>query len=679
MSMANRFLPLLLVAVSAPAVRSAPPPPPAALDPESAVPYRWRVVVRFDPSPHLKPDFRQQILHDIKGSLQPKLGEVGRVEVLDLDSVPEDRREPLWQEFAKDGWPALDSPKFRELTGVKTHFLKVSVSNGGYRLEARQHDGSTGLTSPAVRTKETRAPEFVARLAGLILDRDFGPVGTVERIEKEPDAVRVRFRGGAIPGFDRLVKPGDIFAVALIREQAKAAPPQAQPKGPQPRFGGRTADTVKMAVGQPQQFVLLRAAGPVTDGWCKCQVLTGYSNPFPYGRGILGSRCLKLATVEAPVELRVVDQQGKPQVTSQLLSVRATDLDFTVPPDSRDALEMRGGVFRSPRPLRNVACVVVSLGSGRQVPFAVPVLGEGPVTIRFDAKPEDAAKAAFERACEDLRGRVAEARTAQIELVKALTRLIVAGKNLEAMERATAGLASLDSADKDLTAELDKLKKQPEASDPSAAPILEAADRQLEAIRAGRGGIADKQKELQAAVAKANDPVRFEKEFRANELNNRIKQLIEAGEIPEALELYDELFNVTKNPEVKERKEKLAKDWEPKDDTHRKARTYVTDEWRKVSGLAAFKSAVQPLTEAAGVLAKYDDRLGLRNLLSSFEPAYAKLKEVLDTLDPNSESDRAAVKEVQTVTQALRKIEDDARTKLKQLEGAATPPKDKGP
>jgi hypothetical protein len=676
--MANRFLPLLLVALAPAAARSAPPPPPARLDPEASTPYRWRVVVRFDRSPLLKPDFRQQILHDIRGSLQPKLGEVGRVEVIDLDSVPEDRQEPLWREFVKDGWPALDSPKFRELTGVKTHFLRVAVANGGYRLEARQHDGSTGLASPAVRTKETRAPEFVARLAGLILDRDFGPVGTVEPLDKEPDAVQVRFRGGALPGFDRLVKPGDIFAVALIREVSKPAP-QAQPKGPQPRFGGRAAETVKVAVGRPQQFVLLRAAGPVADGWCKCQVLTGYSNPFPHGRGILGSRCLKLGTVEAPVELRVVDRDGKPQVGSQLLSVRATDTDFTVPPDARDALELRGGLFRSARPLRGVACVVVSLGSGRQVPFAVPVLGEGPVTIRFDVKPEDAARAAFERACEDLRGRVAEVRTAQIVLINALSRLILAGKNQEALDRATTGLATQDAADKELTAELDRLKKQPGASDPAAAALLEAAGRQLEAIRAGRSGIADKQKDLQTAVAKANDPVRFEREFRANELNNRIKQLIEAGEIPEALELYDELFEVTKNPEIKDRKAKLAKEWEPKDDTHRKARAYVTDEWRKVAGLAAFKAAVQPLTEAAGVLAKYDDRLGLRNLLSSFEPAYAKLKEVLDTLDPNAESDRAAVKEVQQVTQALRKIEDDARAKLKQLEGAAAPPKDKGP
>ncbi len=366
--------------------------------------------------------------------------------------------------------------------------------------------------------------------------------------------------------------------------------------------------------------------------------------------------------------MRVVDPDGRPQTAGQLLQVRATDGDFSTPADLRDALELRDGLFRSPRPLRNVACVVVSLGAGKQEQFPIPVLGEGPVTLRFNAKPEDAVKAAFERACEDLRGRVAEARLAQLELVRALSRLIIQGKNKDALERASDGLQSLDAADKELTAELDKLKKEPGAKDPVPSSLLDAAGTQLQAIREGRGGIAQKQEELKNAVAKANDPVRFEKEFRAKELTDRIKQLVAQGEVPEALDLYDQLFEVTQNPEVKDQKAKLAAEWQPKNDEHRKAREYVIDEWRKAAGLAEFKAAVQPLTDAAGVLKKYDDRLGLRNLLSSFEPAYAKLKEVLDGLDP--ESDRASVKEVQAVSQALRQIEQDAREHLKKIESA---------
>lgn len=662
----HRSLPLALVLLTASAARAAPP---ARLDPEASAPYRLRVVVRFEPHPVFYPAYREQITDAVKAALQTPLGEVGRVEVTDLDAVPEEKREPLWSEFVAKGWAALEEPKFRELSGVKTHFLRVSYEVGsGYRLEARQHDGSTGLPSPVVRTKESRTSDLVARTAGLMLARDFGPVGTVEKLDKEPDAVRVRFRGGALPGFDRFVRPGDIFAVSLVIEQPKQVP---TPPGEKPRIGAKAPEPVRAAVGRPQAFVLLRAAEPVADGACKCQVLTGYRNPFPAGRNVLGSRCMKLATVEAPVELRVVDQQGKPQLGNRLLQVRATDTSFATPLDARDGLELRGEVFRSPRPLRGVACVVVSLGSGRAVPFAVPVLGDGPVTIRFDAKPEDAARAALERACEDLRGRVAEARSAQLELLKALTRLIIQGKNQEALDRATAGLASQTATDKELTAELEKLKQDPMAKEEVPASLLASADRQLEAIRAGLPGIEEKAKELQGAIAKAADPVRFEREFRAKELESQIKALVGRGEVPEALDLYDELFKVTKNPDAQALKEKLAKEWQPKDDAHRKARDYVIDEWRKAAGLAAFKAAVQPLAEAAGVLMKYDDKLGLRNLVSSFEPAYARMKEVSDALDPNAETDRAELKALQDVLTALRKVEEDARAKLKQLEGAA--------
>jgi hypothetical protein len=329
-------------------------------------------------------------------------------------------------------------------------------------------------------------------------------------------------------------------------------------------------------------------------------------------------------------------------------------------------------VFRSARPLRGVACVVISLGSSRVVPFAVPVLGAGPVTLRFDVNAQDAAKASFESECEDLRGRVAQAREAQVELVKALSRLILQGRNADALERATAGLASLDADHKELTAELEKLRKQPGAKEEPSASLLEFAGRQLEAIQADRGSIDAKRTELESAVARAEgDPVRFEREFRTKELTAQIRQLIERGEIPEALAQYDELYNVSKNEEVKEQKAKLAKEWEPKNDEHRKARDYVTGEWRRVVGLDGFKGAVAPLTDAAAVLAKNDDRLGLRNLLSSLDAAYARMKEVSDALDPNSEADRNSLKELQGVLTALRRIETDARAKLKQIEGAA--------
>jgi hypothetical protein len=402
-------------------------------------------------------------------------------------------------------------------------------------------------------------------------------------------------------------------------------------------------------------------------------VLTRFQEPFPRVRGVVGFRCMKLATVEGPVELKVADPTGRPQPAGQLLQVRATDGDFDLRLDARDALELRDGVFHSARPLRNVACVVVSLGSGRQERFPLPVLGEGPLTVRFEINPEAVARAAFERACLDLRGEVAKARTAQFELISALSRLILAGKNADALQRATDGLRNQDAADKELTAELNRLKKQPEAKDPDLAKVAEvltdAAD-QLQAIRRDRAKIETRANELQVAAVMANDPVRFEKEFRAKELTVRIAQLVAQGEIPEALDLYDQLAELTKQADVPERKKKLAAEWAPKNAEHKQARDYVLGQWRRVADGAGFRAAAAPLREAVEVLIKYDDRLGLRNVLSSFEPAYARLQGVVDSLDPNSAADAVVLKELQTAVQSLRKIEEDARAAVRRLEGA---------
>jgi hypothetical protein len=383
---------------------------------------------------------------------------------------------------------------------------------------------------------------------------------------------------------------------------------------------------------------------------------------------------MKLATVEGPLQLKVADLNGQPQPAGQLLQVRVTDSDFETRLDSRDALELRDGVFHSTRPLRNVACVVVSLGSGRREGFPVPVLGEGPLTVRFEINPEAVAKAAFERQCLDLRGRVAEARTAQFELVSALSRLILTGKNKDALDRATAGLTAQAAADKELTAELDRLKKQPEAKDAIPADLLASAADQLRAMRQDRTKIETRANELKGAVARANDPVRFEKEFRAKELTTRITQLIARGEIPEALDLYNQLAELTKQADVLAQKKKLAAEWAPKNAEHKQARDYILNQWRKVADAAGFRGAVEPLKEAVEVLVKYDDRLGLRNVISSFEPAYARLQAAVDTLDPNAAADAAMLKELQTAAQSLRKIEEDARAAVKRLEGAAKTP-----
>src|SRR5580692_3940414 len=117
----------------------------AQLDPEPKTPYLWRIVLKVQPHPLLTPTFREQLKRDLEASLQPALGTLGTVDVIDLTDTPRDHWDSLWQQFDDKGFAALEAP--RDLTGAKTHFLKLEYKDGLYLLEARQHDGFAGLSS----------------------------------------------------------------------------------------------------------------------------------------------------------------------------------------------------------------------------------------------------------------------------------------------------------------------------------------------------------------------------------------------------------------------------------------------------------------------------------------------------------------------------------------------------
>lgn len=639
----------------------AAPVKPVPLDPESATPYVWRIVVRTPTHPLVTPAFRDQLARDVKAALAPAAGEVARVEVVDLAAVPKDQWDPLWTAFADKGWDALDAAEFKPLTGVKTHFLRIDVQDTGFRVACRQHDGSTGFVSPAVRAKDTPTADTVGRLAGLLLAKDFGPVGTVVDSNPKEGTAKVRFRAGGLPGFDKFLEVGDVLAVAVVGETAGKPAAKGFPANP------------PVLKGQPREFVLLRVAGPVRDGACECKLFSRFDTPLPAagrivpGMRVVGVRCVKVATVEAPAQVRIVDKEGNPPPAGALIRVWANDIDFGRRPDPRDALEPRDGAYRSPRPLKGIGCITVGLGSLREERFPVPVLG-GPVVLRFVVDETQAAKAAFERECDDFRNRVVEARTAQAALFDALGVLIPTGKYQAALDRATAGQAAATAADQQLAADLAKLKESPHAADALPAALLASADGQLRLYRGAMPTLADRIEGLKLAIEKAKDPVKFEKEFRARELTSRIRQMIEAGEVPDALDLYDQLIELTQSDDAKAQKAKLAAEWEPKSGDAKLARAVVADVWKKASTVAEYKDAAPKLSAAADVLIRENDRLGLRNLAGAIDPAYVRLKEQADLLD--GESDRAALKELQAVAEAVRAIEAKAREHVKKLDGA---------
>jgi hypothetical protein len=636
------------------------------LDPEAAAEYRWRVGVRFDPHATFPPDFRQRVCRELAAALRPLAGDVGRVEVHDLRALSEGDRTPVERLFlGARPWDAFAADEARTLTGVKQHLVRVAAGRDGYRVEARQLDGTTGLASPAVRTRTTRDPQEVAREAGLLVGREFGAVGTVERDPADPELATVRFKGGALPGFGRLAKAGDVFAVGVIRERAR--PVERDKRGrplPVKSTGPVTLEC------QPRSYELLRLEADPQNGVARARALTRYKEPLLVPRGALGIRCLKLATADGPVAVRVVGDDGKPPAAGSLLQVRATDATFAAAADPRDGLELRNGVYRSARPLKGVACVTVGLAGRPFERFPVALTDDAPVTLRFTVDPQEAARAAFGRECEDFRGRVAEAAVAADQLAAGLADLIVKGQNPQALVRANQGLTAQEAEDKLLAADLGRLRADPLAADPQAADLLASAERQLDRLRADRQQVRAKADELKEQADKMQDPVAIERQFRAKELADRIKKLVDAGEVPEALDLYDQLIEVTNGDEQRKQKAKLAADWEPKDAAHRRAREYVADVWRKLpADLDQTADAADKLPGVVAALTAKEDRLGLRQLLAGFEPVYVKLKGVADKLDPAAEADKAKLDRLKGLAADLRKQDEVVRAAIKTVEG----------
>ena len=647
-------------------VLSAAPPAPAQLDAEPKQPYQWRVVLTAKPHPLVTPEFRERVKRDVVAALQTGLGPLGTVEVIDLAELPRDKWEPLWQQFDDKGFAALDAP--RDLTGAKTHVLRVEYRDGRFHLETRQYDGFTGLSSPLVRAQAVRAPEQVGRTAGLMLDRDFGLTGTVEPVAGKGDEARVLVRGAGLGPVTGLVQVGDVFALAAVRKTNRPAPAPvrtatgkivAPPPGSVPPPG---------LTSSPRDFTLLKVTEVAADGSLRCAVL--FANParaMPLANGVVGYRCMKLGTVKAAVAVRLVGSDGTVYKTASTVSVRAGDTGFGNPavPDQKDACKFHAGTaqFRSDRPLAGVACVTVSLGSQSKL-FAVPILGDDPITLPFEVDPVKAERAEFERAVLAAASNVADARLAQTVCFEAVARLIDKQKNGDALARAKGGRDAAEAANQGLTDELVRLREQAKAVPTAggAEALLAKIDQNLTALRAYNAQLKGHIEKIEEVVKRENDPAAAARDVQAQALNARITLLLSGGEVDQALAAYDQLIAlVPESAEAKARRAALAAEWKVKDDAHQQARDYLLRTWPAVATIQDFKDSLPLVRAAVDVCKKSGDKWAMRKLLIAFSTAGVKLNELVTTLDPASEADRKLVADANTVGKFLPALEAELR------------------
>ncbi len=647
-------------------VLSAAPPAPAQLDAEPKQPYQWRVVLTAKPHPLVTPEFRERVKRDVAAALQTGLGALGTVEVIDLAELPRDKWEPLWQQFDDKGFAALDAP--RDLTGAKTHVLRVEYRDGRFHLETRQYDGFTGLSSPLVRAQAVRAPEQVGRTAGLMLDRDFGLTGTVEPVAGKGDEARVLVRGAGLGPVTGLVQVGDVFALAAVRKTNRPAPAPvrtatgkivAPPPGSVPPPG---------LTSTPRDFTLLKVTEVAADGSLRCAVLTRYQTALPTAGGVVGYRCMKLGTVRAPVAVRLMATDGTVYKTASTVSVRASDTGFGNPaaPDQKDVCKFHAGTaqFRSDRPLAGVACVTVALGPSQFKQFPVPILSDDPITLPFDVDPAKEERAAFERSVLAVASAAADARLAQTVCFEAVARLIDKQKNGDALARAKGGRDAAEAANQGLTDELVRLREQAKAVPTAggAEALLAKIDQNLTALRAYNAQLKGHIEKIEEVVKRENDPAAAARDVQAQALNARITLLLSGGEVDQALAAYDQLIAlVPESAEAKARRAALAAEWKVKDDAHQQARDYLLRTWPAVATIQDFKDSLPLVRAAVDVCKKNGDKWAMRKLLIAFSTAGVKLNELVTTLDPASEADRKLVADANTVGKFLPALETELR------------------
>src|SRR6516165_1321876 len=160
----------------------------AQLDPEKDTAYRLQIVLKIADHPPLTVAFKDQVKRELRASLQDAFADLARVEIVDTH--------PLLKEIESKGLQAA-LEGWKDISSQKTHFVLIDFRDGQYDILAGQHDGLTGLASPMTRSARTPDREFVARTAALLLERDFGLVGTLEGSARGSD-VRVILKAAGL-------------------------------------------------------------------------------------------------------------------------------------------------------------------------------------------------------------------------------------------------------------------------------------------------------------------------------------------------------------------------------------------------------------------------------------------------------------------------------------------------
>jgi hypothetical protein len=569
---------------------SVAPPVRAALDPELNTPYQLRVVLHVADHRALTPVFQQRLERELAGQLQLTYGPLARVEVV--------RVHRLLRDIRARGLAALDD--WGELSEFKTHFVLLDYADGRYRLQARQHDGMTGMASPVIRRDQTAEPRLVARTAARLVDRDFGLTSTVTKVAGDDVEVAIKGGGLGVP-LTRWIRPGEVFAVARVIKQGS----QLQ--------GSRLESAVLRVEDEPQ------------GGVCRCKLFHRFIRdtlqPAP---GVEGYRCLKLTSTRGPVRLRLLDDKTGAPVNGARVHVSGVGYEPGDP--GKDRTTGVDGLVVTPEDYDNVAFVRVSRGGRLRARFPVEIVDDRTVVCRIDDR-------AAVSGVDELHARRDQwVRRAEESLSLINSRITDLNEALKRSPKAALDVAQ--QAVKGIKADMDSLYAE-------RAQILKGAgktggldlgegDRALQQLGEQSEKIAKFAERQDALLKEAASPERHELQGKLE----RARLLEAQADFAEAIRLYESVLARTKDaPEVAKHLLKLKKAWTiPEgDEAHARAREFIYNTWPRLDA-AGVKAELKQAVQAFEVCRNRGDRLTAQKLRLANAAHAGSLKKRLEAL-----------------------------------------------
>jgi hypothetical protein len=649
-----------------------PLPAQAALSPETDQPYQFRIVLQIADSRLLQGVFKDRIRRELRENFQAALGRMAKVEVVEKSSLLEelhsrdqapskerqmfiDRTLALLKEVdAKGLQQALDG--WHEVSETKTHFVRIDFANGQYTIQTRQFDGLNGMPSPVVRHDQTEDREVVARTAALLIAHDFGVVGTLPAAVQGPE-IQVLLKGGTLGELHNWVEKDDVFAVSQIQEGVRG-----QGSGVREQRAYRLPDTLLQVMEEPH------------EGGCRCRLLSRYANPLKTGPGVLGFRCLKLGTTEAPLRLQIVTAEPPetPLAHAQVL-VASTPQG----PAEADVVTDPDGMVQLDRRFRTVAFVRVVPNKG-VAPIQIPVeiVATRMVVLKVSPNIDKEKVGALVWRLGLWQNRAVERLLATNGLVADLNTLIRAKKHQEALAAANDGLRVLETDGVSLRDELNALKADAAGNKikPGGGLDIPQAEQRLAQLQAKRDELRASIANIREAIDTENDPKR--KEWL--DLAAQAQQEESLCEFGKAIDLYEKIVKEGGNApgfqKYTEHLNALKKAWAIKNISvkgvsHAQARDFIYRVW---SNAAELNSAARLKLKIDDVFKALETCKAAQDVKSPLKIQFANLtytatlKKELDTFSGDQSPDaRKNLETVSEVIEKMRKLEQELDQYLK--------------